>query len=306
MSAAQSCGLFAIQVLTAFVILTAPLTNIFGQLPEIDLWNGMVPGPTVPAEPAESQVTAADGLTRRFNVSKPRLFVHLPAGGVKRTGSAVIIVPGGGFARLSDEHEGKDLGVWLASKGIVAFQLAYRTPTSKHSEPNAGPVLDTQKAVIEVRQRAGDYQIDSNRVALLGLSAGGQTALVAASSQRKFDSQLPDDQHRPNLLLLLYPYKILNAKEDAIREDVRIDERFPPTFIAQAADDSASKVQGVLTLYGELLKNKIPAEMHLYEKGGHGYGMRGRVGSTVAKDWPNRAADWLQLHDFLGDATSSL
>ncbi len=282
-----------------FAILCTFCHNVCAQLPEITLWPKSIPGPPVASEPAESQVTAADGITRRFHVSTPRMFVYEPAANTKRTGSAVIVLPGGGFSRLSDEHEGSDIGKWFAARGVVAFQLAYRTPTSKQPQPNVGPVMDAQKAVIEVRNRAAQFGVDPQRIAMLGFSAGGQTALVAAASQPTFESKTPPNYHRPNLLLLLYPYKVMNAAEDGIREDVTIDTSMPPTFIAQAADDAASRVNGALMLFSKLTAEKIPAELHVYQNGGHGYGMRPRPGSTVATDWPLRAADWLSVHDFM-------
>ena len=280
-------------------VLSSFCHNAAAQLPEIVLWPERVPGPPVATDPAETQVTAADGITRRFQVSKPRMFVYEPPTETKRTGSAVIILPGGGFSRLSDEHEGSDIAHWFAAQGVVAFQLAYRTPTSKQPHPNVGPVMDAQKAVIEVRNRAAQFDVDPQRIALLGFSAGGQTALVAAASAPGFESNTPPDYHRPNLLLLIYPYKVANAAEDSIREDAVIDASMPPTFIAQAADDPASKVNGALLLFSKLTQEKIPAELHVYQNGGHGYGMRPRPRSTVATDWPLRAVDWLSIYNFM-------
>ena len=135
--------------------------------------------------------------------------------------------------------------------------MAYRTPTSKQPQPNVGPVMYAQKAVIEVRNRAAQFGVDPQRIAMLGFSAGGQTALVAAASQPTFESKTPPNYHRPNLLLLLYPYKVMNAAEDGIREDVTIDTSMPPTFIAQAADDAASRVNGALMLFSNSLRRRF-------------------------------------------------
>src|SRR6266702_1766972 len=122
--------------------------------PEIALWPQGMPEPVVPADFPEKSERGQDDIVRRTNVSKPRLFVYEPPAGVKRTGAAVIVVPGGGFGVLADEHEGSEAAEWLAKNGLVAFQLAHRTPTHKHAAPNAGPVQDLQKAVIEVRRHA--------------------------------------------------------------------------------------------------------------------------------------------------------
>src|SRR5436190_12369161 len=118
--------------------------------PEIVLWPQGMPEPVVPADPPEKSERGQDGIVRRTNVSQPRLFVHEPPAGVKRTGAAAIVVPGGGFGRLADEHEGSDAAVWLAKHGIVGFQLAHRVPTNMHPVPNVGPAQDVQKSVIEV------------------------------------------------------------------------------------------------------------------------------------------------------------
>ncbi len=140
---------------------------------EIRLWDSTPPQPIVPSEPAEKQETGPDGLTRRFNVSVPRLFVHRPqhssitdptsANTNGDPATAVIVVPGGGFARLADEHEGSDVCRWLSSRGIMAFQLAYRTPTAKHERPFQAPVQDLQRAVELIRSRAGEFGVKPER-----------------------------------------------------------------------------------------------------------------------------------------------
>ena len=136
------CLLLLNWILPAFAI-AAP--------PEIILWPDGVPEPVVPADPPETTVTGADGLTRRFNVSKPRLFVHLPESNSTALRPAIIVVPGGGYGRMADEHEGSLVGPWLNEQGIAAFQLAYRTPTNKHEHPEAGPVQDLRRAIAIVR-----------------------------------------------------------------------------------------------------------------------------------------------------------
>ena len=139
---------------------------------EIALWPEGVPEPRVPAEPAE-----------KSNVSNPRLVVYdIPRAEPAKLRSAVIVIPGGGFKILADEHEGSDICRWFNERGYVAFLLLHRVPTGTFESPNAGPVLDAQKAVHEVRRRAGEYHLDPQKIALLGFSAGGQTALVAAAS----------------------------------------------------------------------------------------------------------------------------
>ena len=270
-----------------------------GGPPEILLWPQGMPEPVIPADPPEKVEKGADGIQRRTNVSQPRLFVHLPPAGVKRTGAAVVVVPGGGFGILADEHEGSDAAEWLAKNGIVGFQLAHRAPTNNHPVPNAGPVQDLQKSLIEIRRHANEYQVDPKRVGVLGFSAGGQVTLVAASNGRKFPADATTESHKPDLLLLLYPYQIYDTTTKGLRADIQLDGGLPPTFIAQMGDDRGSLPQGSALLYLELVNRKIPAEIHIYEKGGHGFGMHSRPGATGPTDWQQRAIDWLRLHEYV-------
>ena len=257
-----------------------------------------MPDPVVPQDPAELIDQSADGIQRRTNVSKPRLFVYPPASGVKRTGAAAIVVPGGGFGRLADQHEGSDAAEWLAKQGIVAFLLAHRTPTNMHSVPSLGPAQDLQKAVIEVRHHAQDYQVDPHKVGILGFSAGGQVTLIAATNDRLFPDTNITESHKPDFLLLLYAYQIFDPTTNALRADIHPEYGLPPTFIAQMADDKGSLAQGSTLLFLELINRKIPAELHIYEKGGHGFGMRSRPNATGPTDWQYRAIDWLRSHEY--------
>lgn len=266
--------------------------------PEIILWPKGMPEPIVPSDPAEVIDKTADGIQRRTNVSKPRLFVYLPPTGVKRTGAAAIVVPGGGLGRLADQHEGSDAAEWLAKHGIVGFLLVHRTPTNMHPVPNLGPAQDLQKAVVEVRRHAADYQIDPQKVGVLGFSAGGQVTLVAATNDRKFDDATIAESHKPDFLLLLYAYQIFDPATNSLRSDIHPEYGLPPTFIAQMADDKGSLAQGSTLLFLELINRKVPAELHIYEKGGHGFGMRSRPNATGPTDWQNRALDWLRAHEY--------
>jgi acetyl esterase/lipase len=270
----------------------------FAAPPEIRLWPQGMPQPVIPADPPEKVEKGADDIQRRTNVSDPRLFVYEPPEGVKRTGAAVIVVPGGGFGVLADEHEGSEAAQWLAKHGIVGFQLAHRAPTNKHPAPNEGPAQDLQKAVIEVRRHAAQYQVDPKKVGILGFSAGGQVTLVAASNERKFPGEKISESHKPDFLLLLYAYQIYDPLTKGLRTDILLDGGLPPTFIAQMGDDRGSLPEGSTLLYLELINRKIPAEIHIYEKGGHGFGMRARPGATGPTDWQLRAIDWLKLRDY--------
>lgn len=264
---------------------------------EILLWPDGMPAPAVPADPPERVEKGADGTGRRFNVSRPRLIVFRPPAEHKATGAAIIVVPGGGFGRLADEHEGSDACRWLADRGATAFLLIHRCPTDRQANPAQGPAQDLQKAVLEVRRRSASLGVDAAKVGVLGFSAGGQVTLIAATSAPFLPQSGPS--HKPDFMLLLYPWRIYDPETKALRSDIRPEAGLPPTFIAQMTDDASSLPQGSTLLYLELVNRKIPAELHLYERGGHGFGMRPRPGATGPTDWAQRAADWLRLRGYL-------
>jgi acetyl esterase/lipase len=279
-----------------FVLLFLSLFAMSAHAAEIILWPEGVPEPRVPAEPAEQVERAGkDGIARRKNVSTPRLVVYdIPQTDPATLRSAVVVVPGGGFSMLADEHEGSDACKWFNDRGIVSFLCLHRVPTRGMEQPNAGPVLDVQKSVYEVRRRASEYSLDPKKIALLGFSAGGQAAVVAAANPPRFERAEQTVPTRPDAVMLLYPWQILAADGKSLRTDLTIDATTPPMFIAQAADDTGSVPQGSLALYAALLEAKVPAEIHIYAGGGHGFGMRPRDNAPGTSDWPNRALDWLR------------
>ena len=287
---AFSCVVSAIILLGCMVVSAA-------EPREIPLWPEGVPEPRVPAEPAEKVEIGKDGISRRSNVSNPRLVVYdIPRTDPAKPRSGVIVIPGGGFSILADEHEGSDICRWFNERGFVSFLLLHRVPTGKLENPNAGPVLDAQKAVHEVRRRAGEYQLDPQKIALLGFSAGGQTALVAAANPPPFEPAAAAGSARPDAVVLIYPWKVGGVDGKGVRSDVMIDSGTPPIFIAQASNDPASLPQSAAALYLALLEAMVPAELHIYEAGGHGFGMQKRDNAAGTSDWPNRAIDWLRGH----------
>lgn len=278
--------------------IVAPRAAAVGAEPplEIRLWPDGVPGERVPPEPAETVERGADEIQRRGNVSDPRLVVQpLPASGGKR--AAVIILPGGGYRILADEHEGTEIGRFLNGHGMVSFTLLYRVPTAGFADDDAGPVLDAQRAVALVREHADDYGVDRSRVAIMGFSAGGHTALLAATSKPDHPG-IPVSTSRPDLAILVYPWRVLAESGTDLWPGVVVDRDTPPMFVAQTADDTASPVGGALALYAALIEAKVPSELHVYERGGHGYGLRRRESAPGTADWPNRLVDWLSTRGF--------
>lgn len=285
----------AISCATSVIVLLGCMAVSAAEPTEIPLWPEGVPEPRVPAEPAEKVEIGKDGISRRSNVSQPRLVVYdIPRADPTKLRSSVIVIPGGGFSILADEHEGSDICRWFNEQGFVAFLLLHRVPTRTFEPANAGPVRDAQKAVHEVRRRAVEYQIDPQKIALLGFSAGGQTALVAAANPPRFEPAPAAGSARPDAVVLIYPWKVGGDDGKGVRSDVTIEAGTPPMFIAQASNDPASLPQSAAALYLALLEAKVPAELHIYEAGGHGFGMQKRDNAPGTSDWPNRALDWLR------------
>ena len=280
-------------LLTAIGCVGAEVVTAAEPVGEIRLWPEGVPGDRVPSDPAEKVEKGKDDIQRRSFVSDPRLIVHpLPQGdGGPRP--AVIILPGGGYNILADDHEGGEIGRFLNGHGIVALTLLYRVPTGAFAEPDAGPVMDAQKAVSIVRERAGELGIDPSRIGLMGFSAGGHTALVAATTKASFPGADASPSARPDCTILIYPWRVLAAEGKQLWPGVMIDAATTPMFIAQTADDTASPAKGAVALFSALLDAKVPAELHVYERGGHGYGLRRREQAPGTGDWPARLVDWL-------------
>jgi acetyl esterase/lipase len=147
-----------------------------------------------------------------------------------------------------------------------------------------------------VRERAAEWQLDPHKIGLLGFSAGGQVASRATANAWQGPAELASKgSHKPDFLLLIYPWRIYEDKAKSLKADLKVDKSFPPTFLAQCGDDKGSLPQGSTLLYLELSNRQIPAELHIYERGGHGFGMQARPNATGPSDWPLRAADWLRL-----------
>jgi len=269
------------------------------------LWNAHAPGDfTAPGPETLTEPKPADKLPiqRLTNVTEPRLEFYEPAPGQK-TGAAVVIVPGGGFGILASQHEGSELAEWFRERGIVAAVLQHRCPTNKLPKPWEYPAQDTQRAVSLVRARAAELGIQADRVGLFGFSAGGQVALIAATNDdaRFYPAADAVDavSCRPDFLMLCYAWKILADGSIAeLKPEIKITEKTPPTFLAQAYDDPGSLAEGSTLAFLALRKAKVPAELHIYSTGGHGFGLRPNA-TQAPGDWPGRAELWLKTRGIL-------
>jgi acetyl esterase/lipase len=199
-------------------------------------------------------------------------------------------MPGGGHVELWMDHEGYNVAAYLAGHGIAVFMLKYRlarTPGSTYTVERDS-LADAGRAIRLVRSRASEWHIDPDRVGVLGFSAGGELAALAAT---RYDEGVPDatdpverQSSRPNFQALLYP---------AIPKDMRLTKLTPPAFLLGGSDDKPAISQGLALLYVEFRKAGVPAELHLYDGVGHGFGLRSSNSGPVAA-WPGRLLDWLQ------------
>jgi acetyl esterase/lipase len=250
----------------------------------------------------------ANGSIRVSRVVLPTLTVFQPA---RPSGTAIIICPGGGYARLAIDHEGYDVARHLTEWGITAFVLKYRLPDDATQPDKAlAPLLDAQQALRLVRQRSQEFGLDPARVGLLGFSAGGHLA-ATAGTQSFITAKAAHGATsvRPDFLVLLYPVisfsdslmhagsrtNLLgeNPTTAQIRQyssEQQVTSQTPPTFLVHAQDDPAVKVQNSLRFYEACLQQQVPVEMHLYPRGGHGFGLHN---PTTPDRWMDRLRDWL-------------
>jgi acetyl esterase/lipase len=230
-------------------------------------------------------------------VSQPTMTVYSPHG--SSTGAAVVVFPGGGYNVLAIDLEGTEACDWLTSRGITCVLLKYRVPCVKVGPYRDCPTAleDAQRTLGLVRFQAARWHIDPRKIGVLGFSAGGH--LVAAISthfeKRRYLTVDAADQEscRPDFAVALYPgHLAVPEKGLALNPDIQVTRRTPPTFLLQARDDPVDPVENALVYYSALRKAGVPAEIHLYEKGGHAFGLR-PTESPITK-WPHLVETWLK------------
>lgn len=273
----------------------------------IDIWPGMAPGETTKntGEKLPRRENENPPATRVKNITRPQLFLYQPPAG-KRNGSAVLIFPGGGYNYVVADKEGSETAQWLNSMGITAFVVHYRTKPGKTPPERANdklpafserPLQDGQRALSLVRERAKEWGLQPDRIGVIGFSAGGQAAALVTSrfDERAYPSEDATDKVscRPDFSLLIYPWRLVDDKTGKLNEVFTVSKKTPPVFMAHAHDDHATPLSSIL-YYTALKNNGVGAELHIYETGGHGYGMRPVADSNV-DSWTDRAADWLRL-----------
>jgi acetyl esterase/lipase len=247
---------------------------------------------------------------------KPSLTIYLPPADTA-TGTAVVVCPGGGYGGLAVRHEGTEVAKWLNAHGVAAFVLKYRLGPRYH---HPAPLQDAQRALRTVRARAAEWKVGPGRVGIWGFSAGGHLASTAAThfDAGKADADDPIERAgcRPDFLILAYPVITLkppyyhkgsrdnllgnNPSDELVNSlcnDEQVTAQTPPTFLFHTSEDTAVPPENSLLFYAALRRHKVPAELHVYEKGRHGVGLANGLGSPndpVLTTWKERLADWMK------------
>ena len=249
---------------------------------------------------------------------KPALFVFRPEPG-KANGSAVVVCPGGGYGHLAMGHEGQQIADWLTASGFTAFILRYRHgPCYLHP----APLEDADRALRVVRARADDWGIDPDRIGLMGFSAGGHLASTLGTHYAKGRvfkvDRLRRVSSRPDFLILIYPvislimpdshrgsmHNLLGPEPDPalleyLSNDRHVTRRTPPTFLVHTNEDTVVSAENSTLFYNALREAEVPAELHIYEQGPHGFGLA--ADDPSLSTWPGLCIEWLRRHGFASD-----
>ena len=314
--------LFLIALFAFFGATHAPARALVNDAPaaisaqRVALWpNGLAPGDKALSEPLQLVERSSNpALPDRYvtHVSEPWLTVYRPA---RPNGAALLVTPGGGYQRVVVDKEGTAIVPALAEQGgVTLFVLHYRLPGEGRDDREAA-LADAQRALRLIRHRAEEWELDRQRIGVIGFSAGGH---LAARLGNGFDQAvypatdaIDDESARPDFQLLIYPVIDMagpdthpGSRERLLGPDAspELQQRYsmqtqvrthtPPTFLVHASDDAAVPVGNSLLMYQSLLRAGVPTELHVFPHGGHGFGTRGTVGLTTAA-WPRLALDWI-------------
>ncbi|SCY93091.1 Acetyl esterase/lipase [Flavobacterium anhuiense] len=304
----------SLRTITLSFLLFSGLFSIRAQNQTIPLWN-KIPDEIKATDYKEKEILKDGKLQSTSQVSVPTLSIFIPKE-VKPNQTAVVICPGGGYTHLAFEKEGTKVAEWFNSIGIAAFVLKYRMPTDlTMKNKSVGPLQDAQEAIRYVRQNVAKWNIDPNKIGILGFSAGGHLASTASTH---YDDKVYESAYkvsaRPDFSLLIYPVISMEneithkgsqtnllgnnpSKEliDSFSNEKKVTSKTPPTLLIHATDDTVVIPENSINYYLALKKNGVSAEMHVYEKGGHGFGLG--VADT-SKFWTRDCEEWLKSNGY--------
>lgn len=297
----------------AYILLLSCLLmcNCFAQKGQeiLQLWSDTIPNAIDNSEFKEIEITKDTLVYSLEQVSVPTLTVFKPE---HPNGTAVIICPGGGYHHLAINKEGYKVAQWLNTLGITAFVLKYRLPNDAiMKDKSIGALQDAQRAMRYVRRNADIWRIDKNKIGVMGFSAGGHLAATLSTQYNKEIYKVEDKMSaRPDFSILIYPVISMNdaithqgSKTNLLGETPseetieaysninQIDANTPTTFLVHATDDKSVPVENSIQYYLALKKYNVPVEMHIYEIGGHGFGL-GR--DDIAHSWTRVCSEWLK------------
>ena len=258
-----------------------------------DLWPDGVPLSGQKGEPSEEVQTNKNGILRITNVSSPQMTVYRSD---DPNGAAVLVCPGGGYKILAYEHEGTDVCEFLTAHGVTAILLKYRVPSSREVA-----LQDAQRSLGMIHHHAEEWGIDPDRIGMLGFSAGGNLTVTAClhGSERTYsmDEKLDVENPTPSFAIPVYPaYLVARGTEGPLLSDITVKDTSPPLCLVHAADDPWTASASCL-LAVEYKKHHVPCEVHVYAKGGHGFGMK-KKGLPVDA-WPDRVIEWMDSMGYL-------
>jgi acetyl esterase/lipase len=305
-----------IRPIATILFLTILITNSYSQNPVLKVWPDGVPG-AIKNDTYSEKVTESNGIPTRYEkVTDPSLTVFLPSA-EKATGTAVLICPGGGYGALAFDHEGYAIARWLNDNGIAGIILKYRLPSDLiMKDKSIGPLQDAQEAIRIIRRNREHWKINPQKIGVIGFSAGGHLASTLSThfAEKVYDV-IDTISARPDFSLLIYPVISFDAtfthmgsrnnligispSADAISHfsnELQITIKTPPAFLVHSSDDKAVPVKNSLVYYEGLVKNNITAEMHIFQKGGHGYGLS--VDKGTQSSWPDLCIKWLKANGF--------
>lgn len=281
----------------------------------LPLYAGPIPD-SRPSDVQETQTQATDGSPRTANVVVPTLTVFRPAE-QRATGTAIVLCPGGGYTRLVMEREGREAALRLTEMGLTVFLLKYRLPNDlTQLDKTIAPLLDAQQAIRLVRERAAEFGVRPDHIGIMGFSAGGHLAATAATHfAQPVGTNVSATSVRPDFAVLIYPVisfadslMHLGSRKTLLgptptptqirlySNELQVGTATPPVFLVHAEDDRVVKVQNSLYFYLACVRRGVPAEMHLYPKSGHGFGIHNKA---VQDNWTEHLQNWLISTKFL-------